>query len=129
MSSVVKSFRLWVIAMALVATVAIVQQPTDHGVRGRIQHLEQLVKCPSCENLSVYNSNSTSAIAVRRFIENQVSQGSSDTKILTMLESRYGSTILLSPSTNGLGVILWLAPVLVAGMLVIVFLRLRRSRQ
>ena len=128
MSSVVKSFRFWLVAMILLATVVALQQPTDRGVQARVQHLEQLVKCPSCENLSVYNSNSTSAIAVRKFIEDHVAKGSSDTTILTTLESQYGPTILLSPSTGGVGVILWLAPALVALALVVVLLRLRRSR-
>lgn len=129
MSKIFKSFRLWLIAMVLLAGLAVLQHPAGNGVRERIVHLEQLVKCPSCENLSVYNSNSTSALAVRKFIESEVAKGHSDTRILTTLESQYGSTILLSPSTGGLGAILWIFPLLVVVTLGAVLTRLRSNRR
>lgn len=127
MKKVFGSFKFWLTATLVVAGLAFVQQPQNVGIKQRIQHLEQLVKCPSCEDLSVYNSNATSAIAVRTFIASEVAKGSSDTKILTSLEARYGTSILLSPSTSGLGVLLWLSPVLVAMLLVATLWRLKRK--
>jgi hypothetical protein len=85
-----------------------------------------LVKCPSCENISVAVSNSTSAIAIRNEISASVKSGKTDTQILTSLEARYGTQILLSPSTSGIGVVLWLGPLLVVLAILLVGLRLRK---
>jgi cytochrome c-type biogenesis protein CcmH len=127
MKSIVGSFKFWLAVMVVLVGLAIAQRPHGDGTVNRIQHLEQLVKCPSCENLSAYSSNSTSAIAVRHFIASEVKKGSSDTHILTTLESQYGPSILLSPSTSGWGSVLWIAPVLVIALLVGVLWNLRRK--
>jgi cytochrome c-type biogenesis protein CcmH/NrfF len=114
--------------MILLAGLAFTQRPHGDETKLRIQHLEQLVKCQSCENLSAYNSNSTSAIAVRNYIVAEVARGASDTKILTTLESQYGPSILLSPATGGLGSLLWITPALVVVLLIATFLNLRRKK-
>ena len=60
--------------------------PATDGAQARIAHLETLVKCPACEDLSVAQSNATSAIAVRHEIARRVRAGESDNQILTSLE-------------------------------------------
>ena len=72
--------------------------------------------------------NATSALAVRQDITTRVKAGESDNKILTSLESTYGTSILLSPATSGLGSLLWLVPVLVLLALVVAGVRLARRR-
>jgi cytochrome c-type biogenesis protein CcmH/NrfF len=91
-----------------------------------VAHLESLVKCPSCEDLSVAQSNATTAVAVRHEIVADVAAGKSDNQILTSIEAAYGTSILLSPPTSGLGVLLWIVPLGVVLALIVVGLRLRR---
>ncbi len=122
------SFWLWVGALLIVAGVAFAVSPSSPGEQARIAHLESLVKCPACDDLSVAQSNATSAIAVRHEIVNAVRSGASDNKILTTIEAQYGSSILLSPSTSGVGVLLWAAPVAVVILGVVVAWRLVRRR-
>ena len=86
------------------------------------------MKCPACEDLSVAQSNATSAIAVRHEIAQRVRAGESDNQILTALESVYGSSILLSPSTSGLGTLLWVVPILVVVAMIVAGIRLARRR-
>jgi cytochrome c-type biogenesis protein CcmH len=107
---VVKSFRLWCLAFLCVLAVVLLEAPSTASTQGRIAHLESLVKCPACDDLSVAQSNATSSIAVRDDIARRVRAGQSDDKILTSLEDTYGTSILLSPATSGLGVLLWLVP-------------------
>jgi cytochrome c-type biogenesis protein CcmH/NrfF len=57
-----------------------------------------------------------------------VKEGESDNKILTSLEATYGTSILLSPSTSGLGLLLWLVPLGVLLTLAIAGVRLVRRR-
>ncbi len=126
--NLVRSFRLWVLALACVVAIALVVAPSGSSQQGRIAHLESLVKCPSCDDLSVAQSNATSALAVRNDIANRVRAGQSDNRILTSLESTYGASILLSPSTSGLGALLWLVPLAALAALFVAGLRLWRRR-
>jgi cytochrome c-type biogenesis protein CcmH/NrfF len=63
---------------------------------------------------------------VRHEIVADVAAGKSDNQILTSIENAYGTSILLSPPTSGLGVLLWIVPLGVVLALIVVGLRLRR---
>jgi cytochrome c-type biogenesis protein CcmH len=126
--TVVKSFWLWCLALVCVLAVALLEAPSTASTQGRIAHLESLVKCPACDDLSVAQSNATSSIAVRHDITRRVKEGESDNKILTSLEATYGTSILLSPSTSGLGLLLWLVPLGVVLALAYASVRLVRRR-
>jgi cytochrome c-type biogenesis protein CcmH len=125
---ILTSFRLWCLAFLCVLALALVAAPSTASTQGRIDHLETLVKCPACDDLSVAQSNATSALAVREDITRRVRAGESDNKILTSLEATYGTSILLSPSTSGLGSLLWLVPILVIAALLVAGVRLARRR-
>jgi cytochrome c-type biogenesis protein CcmH len=126
--TVVRSFGLWCLAFLCVLAVALLEAPSTASAQGRITHLESLVKCPACDDLSVAQSNATSSIAVRHDIARRVKEGQSDNKILTSLEATYGTSILLSPSTSGLGLLLWLVPLGAVLALAIAAVRLARRR-
>jgi cytochrome c-type biogenesis protein CcmH/NrfF len=116
------------VAFVVVVAVAVALHPHASSDRSRIDHLETLVRCPSCDDLSVAVSNATSAVAVRHEIVKKVDEGQSDSQILTSLESVYGTSILLEPPTSGLGVLLWIVPVLLVVALILSAIRLSRRR-
>jgi cytochrome c-type biogenesis protein CcmH/NrfF len=120
---------VWCVALVAVAAIAVVLNPHPSSQSARIAHLETLVRCPACHDLSVAESDATSAVAVRNEITAKVKSGQSDNEILTSLESTYGTSILLSPPTSGLGVLLWVVPVAGLGLLVGSSLRLARRRR
>jgi cytochrome c-type biogenesis protein CcmH len=128
MTKFLRSFWLWLAAAIVVIVVAFLAAPSASSTQQRINHLESLVKCPACEDLSVAESNATSAIAVRHEIVLKVQQGESDTAILTSLEDSYGTSILLSPSTSGIGSLLWVLPVIIVIVGVGAYLRLVRRK-
>ena len=100
-------------------------------VAQRAAAIEAGVRCPSCTDLSVAESNATTAIAVRHQIESMVAAGSSTADIDQTLVSEYGQTILLVPPDAGGVPLIWVIPlVLGAGAVVAVgVLFWRRSRQ
>ena len=100
--SVLRSFWLWVGAFVVVVALTVATAPSAPSSLSRINHLETLVRCPACEDISVAVSDATSAIAVRHQITRDVHRGESDNAILTSLEAVYGTSILLSPPTSGL---------------------------
>lgn len=126
---VIRSFWLWVAALVVVVVVIVATAPSAPTSQSRIKHLETLVRCPACEDISVAVSDATSAIAVRHEITRDVQRGDSDNTILTSLEDAYGASILLSPSTTGLGVLLWAVPVGVLLIGLVIGLRLARRRR
>jgi cytochrome c-type biogenesis protein CcmH len=116
------------VALVAVLVLALVSTPSSSSAAQRVTHLETLVKCPSCQDLSVAQSTSSSSLAVRHEIESMVARGRSDTQILTTIEAAYGPSILLSPSTSGLGALLWVVPVAVFVGLGATVVILRRRR-
>ena len=124
----VRSFTLYALALVAVATLAVTLAPPAAGSAARVARLESLVRCPSCADLSVAQSDATSAIAVRHEIAADVARGLSDTQILTSLEAAYGTSILLSPPTSGLGALLWIGPLLVGLAVVVGAIRVARRR-
>jgi cytochrome c-type biogenesis protein CcmH/NrfF len=102
------------------------QTPAQHAAA-----IEADVRCPSCTDVSVAQSNESTALAVRHQIERLVGQGRSTGQIEHTLVSQYGSTILLVPPDPGGFSLLWLIPIVfgAAAVLAVSAVFWRRSRQ
>jgi cytochrome c-type biogenesis protein CcmH len=87
---------------------------TPPSVGQRAAALEAGVRCPSCTDVSVADSNATTAIAVRHQIESMVAAGRSNDDIDQALVSEYGQTILLVPPDAGGLPLIWILPIVVA---------------
>ncbi len=98
---------------------------------GRAASIEAVVRCPSCIDISVAQSEETTALAVRHQIERQVAQGRSTAQIEQTLVDQYGRTILLEPPSPGGIPIIWVVPGVLGAVAlgVIGVLFWRRSRQ
>jgi cytochrome c-type biogenesis protein CcmH len=121
-----KSFPAFLLVATLFFGAVITSQPSENPVSSRINHLTHVVRCPSCEGLSVAQSNATSSLAIRHEIERKVRAGVSDSDILTSLQIRYGQRILLTPPSRGLGMVLWLVPLGAVAAGIVVVLRVSR---
>jgi len=101
---------LVVLAVALViGSGAIDNSPPTAAQRAAA--IEADVRCPSCTDLSVAESNATTAIAVRHQIESMVTAGRSTADIDQALVAEYGQTILLVPPDAGGVPLIWIVPV------------------
>ena len=99
-------------------------------VSQRAAAIEAGVRCPSCTDLSVAQSNATTAIAVRHQIESMVAAGRSTAEIDQTLVSEYGQTILLVPPDAGGIPVLYLVPIVLgaAALVGVGLVFWRRSR-
>jgi cytochrome c-type biogenesis protein CcmH len=77
----------------------------------RAAAIDAVVRCPSCEGLSVADSSSSTAVAIRAAVLSRVRAGQGDAQIEQYLVSRYGPSILLRPPTSGLAGVVWVLPV------------------
>jgi cytochrome c-type biogenesis protein CcmH/NrfF len=120
---------LVVLAVALVIGSGVFSATAQTDAQ-RASAIGAVVRCPSCVDVSVDQSEESTAIAVRHEIERLGAEGRSTPQIEQTLVSQYGPTILLEPPDSGLPLI-WIIPsVLGAGALVVIgTLFWRRTRQ
>jgi len=120
------SFRFWCVALVLLVGSVLLAPSTPSTWQTRVAHIETLVKCPSCDNLSVAQSTAASSLAVRAQITSMVRVGDSDTQVFTAIERAYGPTVLLTPPAGGLTTLLWVGPVALLLVAAVIVARLRR---
>ena len=104
----------WVVLATVVAGALAVGSvhAGPQGAAARIAHLDSVVKCPSCEDLSIAQSEASTAVALRSFVAAGVRAGESDSQIEDAVVARYGQGILLSPRN----ILAWVLPVSAAAL-------------
>jgi cytochrome c-type biogenesis protein CcmH len=115
-----RRFPLWVrvalplavLAVALIIGSGVLESAPETSTQ-RAAAIEADVRCPSCADLSVAQSNETTAIAARHQIESMVASGASTADIDRTLVAEYGQTVLLTPPNAGGIPVLWIVPVVV----------------
>ncbi len=97
----------------------------------RAHELATELRCPDCQALSVADSPSSSARAIRADLSRRTRAGESDAQIRQVYVNRYGQSILLKPSSSGLGILVWGLPVVAVALavagLAFAFTRWRRQ--
>ncbi|HLG66287.1 MAG TPA: cytochrome c-type biogenesis protein CcmH [Acidimicrobiales bacterium] len=127
--------RAGFVAMLVVLGVALVigsgAVGTGHpSATERAAAIESRIRCPSCEDLSVAQSQAATAVAVRHRITAMIRRGATDAQIEQALVARYGPSILLAPPASGIGVLVYVVPALAgaAALVGVGVLFVRRSR-
>jgi len=121
------------LAVLVVGTLAWAAWPSSGAATpaSRASELATELRCPDCEALSVADSDSTSAEAIRADLLRRTKAGESDAEIRQVYIDRYGESILLKPTSNGLGLIVWVLPVVALALaavgLALAFAKWRRQ--
>ena len=95
----------------------------------RAQAVASSLRCPTCQGLSVADSNSPLAKSMRDIIDEQVAAGESRAEIQGYFVDRYGDWVLLAPRAEGGGWVVWAIPgaAVLVGLLVVGSLVRRRQ--
>jgi cytochrome c-type biogenesis protein CcmH len=101
---------LAVVGMVVVGFVVASGSSGDESAGERAQRLSGRLRCPVCEGLSVADSASSTARAIRDDVKRRVEAGDADGEILQAYVDRYGEWILLSPRSDGVGSVVWMVP-------------------
>lgn len=98
----------------------------EAGEEDRAAALGARIRCPVCQGESIADSPAGYARDMMAFVEERIAAGWSDEQILDHLEQRFAG-IRLDPPWAGRTLLLWLAPLAVAGAgATLVVRRLRR---
>ena len=132
------ALRRWLPAAALAVVVVLALVIGGAGRGGgprspaaKAQAIAEDLRCPVCQGLSVADSHSPTAEAMRDDIRRRVDAGENASSIKAHYVASYGEWVLLRPEASGVGVVVWLLPVgalvLAVGGLALAFRRWRRQ--
>lgn len=129
--------RRWLSGLALAAVVVVTLVLAAGGGSGdsspeaRTRRITAGLRCPSCQGLSVADSSALAARAITDDVRERVEAGETDAAVRAVYVDRFGEWILLTPSSDGLGAVVWALPaaalVLAGGGLALAFRRWRRD--
>jgi cytochrome c-type biogenesis protein CcmH len=82
----------------------------DPALQARYESLIAEVRCVTCQNQSIKDSNAFIASDLRREIRRMIDEGKSDAEVKDFLVTRYGDFVLYRPRFEGKLMFLWIAP-------------------
>jgi cytochrome c-type biogenesis protein CcmH len=104
----------WIVLAVLVVGVMAYTawpRPADSSLTAHTRRIASDLRCVDCEALSVADSATQSARSTRSDITQRIIHGESDAQIRQVYVDRYGESVLLKPSSDGLGVVVWGLPI------------------
>lgn len=101
---------------------------SDPQLQARYEKLIAEVRCVTCQNQSIKDSNAFIASDLRREIRRMLGEGKSDAEITEFLVARYGDFVLYRPRFSGKTMFVWIAPFLFIFIAAIALVRVIRHR-
>jgi len=131
-----RSARLWpaaALGLALAAGLGSAAEAlSPEELELRVQAISDQLRCPTCQAISVKDSEAAFSQQIRDKVRLMVEEGQSEEQIKAYFVARYGEWILRAPKKEGLGLLVWVLPfaaILAAGgVLVAVILRRGRAQ-
>ena len=80
------------------------------NINDKFKKLTLELRCMTCQNQSVYDSDSDFAKDITTLVEDKFKEGLSEKEIKVFLTKRYGEYILFKPYFNIKNLLLWLFP-------------------
>ena len=78
----------------------------------RVREISDGLRCPTCQAISVNDSEAAFSRQIREKVRRMLQEGQNEQQIKAYFVSRYGEWILRAPKKEGLGLVLWILPIL-----------------
>ena len=85
----------------------------DENLNNKIKKLTLELRCMTCQNQSVYDSDSEFANDIKNIVKEKFDEGLSEKEIKMFLTKRYGEYILFKPYFNLKNMLLWVFPFII----------------
>ena len=95
----------------------------NENIDEKVKKLTLELRCMTCQNQSVYDSDSDYAKDIKKLVEEKFTEGLSDQEIKLFLTERYGEYILFRPYFNTKNILLWLFPFILLIFSLVFFIR------
>ena len=94
----------------------------NENIDEKVKKLTLELRCMTCQNQSVYDSDSDYAKDIMSLLEEKFKEGLNEKEIKEFLTDRYGEYILFQPYFSSKNLLLWLFPfiLIIASMLVFI---------
>ena len=86
---------------------------SDENLNNKIKKLTLELRCMTCQNQSVYDSDSEFANDIKNIVEEKFNEGLNEKEIKIFLTDRYGEYILFKPYFSLKNMLLWISPFLI----------------
>ena len=86
---------------------------STENLNNKIRELTLELRCMTCQNQSVYDSDSEFANDIKNIVKEKFDEGLSEKEIKIFLTDRYGEYILFKPYFNLKNMLLWISPFLI----------------
>lgn len=102
---------------------------SDPKLESRARVISQELRCVVCPNQSIDDSNAPLAKDLRVLIRDRLKAGDSNAQAIDFVVERYGNFVLLKPPFQLNTLLLWLAPALLAIIVLFQLMRFLRRQQ
>ncbi len=85
----------------------------DPALEQRARDLSRSFRCLVCQNQSIFDSDASLAVDLRRIVRERIVAGDSDAQVEQFLVARYGDFVLLKPPLKPKTYLLWFGPLLI----------------
>ena len=99
----------------------------DESIDAKVKKLTLELRCMTCQNQSVYDSDSDYSGDIKIFVKEKFEEGLSEKEIKKILTKRYGEYILFKPYFNIKNLFLWLFPFILVILSMIVLLKISKK--
>ncbi len=101
----------------------------DPVLEERARDISKGLRCVVCQNQDIDSSNAGVARDLRLLVRERLVAGDTDDEVVAYVRARYGDYVLMSPPLTPATYALWFAPLVLAGISLIVFVSVMRRRQ
>lgn len=117
--ALVRKWGPWVVLLAVAVAALVIglqRSAARPTLDGRVEHISSEVRCPVCHGETVAQSQAAPSVEIRNLIRSDLQKGESENQILASIVASYGPGILEKPQAKGVGLLVWVLPVVGVGL-------------
>ena len=95
----------------------------NESIDNKVKKLTLELRCMTCQNQSVYDSDSDYSKDIKMFVKEKFEEGLNEKEIKKILTERYGEYILFKPYFNSKNLFLWLFPFILVIVSVLILIK------
>lgn len=93
----------------------------NEAIDDQVRRIAHELRCPTCQGLSVKESEAGIAMNMKSKIKSLLKEGKSESEIIQFFVDRYGEWILRNPQKKGFNLLLWTLPGILTVLAIILF--------